>query len=969
MNRRSDNRHKKAGGVATKAVTPSARNTRSRKKNVNVDIPDDKAENGSSSPSKKVASLESNSSVDNVPQSIENCLQSNLPNIHDRISPQLNCDNKLSSIDSGENQFTHETRTSPSPPKLECIQTTVVVSHSADNRFPNLSENTSTKDENLKLLAKKVPKKRKFDPSEVEDMLVSEVNKSYEPPSVITRTVTQLPNQLASLSQLPFLSPNGVDIDLIDWKGQRVLAKCNGIYLPGVIKDIKKGCDIVVMFDKDQTTKCIYDVLGNGKYDVISDHSPSPGHVKVCTCVCVRVNQEENVFVIGEVVSISPKPVLFHVKLESASEYGCAGTVVRVSRANLRLLLPPWWEELDMDPQPTLPFTPAPPQLSVSAQSNLQQLEISENIAWRTQNTPVEHVTPPSSAFTQVITNHQNFQEMPLRMSASLSDTYTSPIPTQVTPIPNSFNSGPSDQIVHESVLNKKDIRSPHFDEESSDDDLKKENIKFDQDYFTYPYQRPSAMSQGSLTPRSQSRKSETVLSRASTDSSECLGTSRSPAMLNAKYKKGDIVSTPNGIRKKFNGKQWRRLCSKEGCTKESQRRGYCSRHLSLRGKNIRPPSLSFPGRRKGTFKDSATGREIEWEESSHDSESNPVFERERNQVGRFDETEAANMLVSLGNSRSATPAFSPNNTPNPISPRGFSAANHINLFTPIGHPIHSPTVNQQQAQWTISNQDSQALNATAEIMPNNYQSVPTNTVYHPGAIRTEVIQHPVTFQEISGQPEARASVLHLSTNQSDSLSVIQPANSRPVLIRDASSNLNENHKQEVIMKASKDGIVTLSQGPPEVMPTLEEGTAHRISDSQTVVLVKKLIRNEPQYVAAEPTVITSTANNNFNSYPVQNSVLIPEDKPMTDYDYPKYDIRLQTLADKELKMGNSQPLTPVHLLPIMPIAPSNSPEKKDVPETKSEGRKHAFISLLLIFVICLFQVELVHRERFRPIL
>lgn len=44
------------------------------------------------------------------------------------------------------------------------------------------------------------------------------------------------------------------------------------------------------------------------------------------------------------------------------------------------------------------------------------------------------------------------------------------------------------------------------------------------------------------------------------------------------------MVSTPTGIRKKFNGKQWRRLCSKDGCTKESQRRGFCSRHLSLRG-------------------------------------------------------------------------------------------------------------------------------------------------------------------------------------------------------------------------------------------------------------------------------------------------------------------------------------------------------------------------------------------------
>ncbi|KRX99082.1 Protein capicua -like protein, partial [Trichinella pseudospiralis] len=55
--------------------------------------------------------------------------------------------------------------------------------------------------------------------------------------------------------------------------------------------------------------------------------------------------------------------------------------------------------------------------------------------------------------------------------------------------------------------------------------------------------------------------------------------------LLKKKHQKGDVMLTPGGIRKKFNGKQWRRLCSKEGCNKESQRRGYCSRHLSLNGK------------------------------------------------------------------------------------------------------------------------------------------------------------------------------------------------------------------------------------------------------------------------------------------------------------------------------------------------------------------------------------------------
>jgi hypothetical protein len=51
-------------------------------------------------------------------------------------------------------------------------------------------------------------------------------------------------------------------------------------------------------------------------------------------------------------------------------------------------------------------------------------------------------------------------------------------------------------------------------------------------------------------------------------------------------YKKGDVITLSNGIRKKFNGKQWRKLCTEKGCSKESQRRGYCSRHLSMQSKS-----------------------------------------------------------------------------------------------------------------------------------------------------------------------------------------------------------------------------------------------------------------------------------------------------------------------------------------------------------------------------------------------
>lgn len=116
------------------------------------------------------------------------------------------------------------------------------------------------------------------------------------------------------------------------------------------------------------------------------------------------------------------------------------------------------------------------------------------------------------------------------------------------------------------------------------------------------------------------------------------------------KYKKGDVVSTPNGIRKKFNGKQWRRLCSKEGCTKESQRRGYCSRHLSLRGKVMRGP-LNFPGHARGQVRDG----QLEWEV---DSDLN-IDQSRLNRID--DQLDVAKMLISLGNGRpQAPPQISP---------------------------------------------------------------------------------------------------------------------------------------------------------------------------------------------------------------------------------------------------------------------------------------------------------------------
>ncbi|XP_044064775.1 protein capicua homolog isoform X2 [Siniperca chuatsi] len=209
--------------------------------------------------------------------------------------------------------------------------------------------------------------------------------------------------------------------------------------------------------------------------------------------------------------------------------------------------------------------------------------------------------------------------------------------------------------------------------------------------------------------PPSKTTPTQTPNSTSGGGSSCTSSRSRTPLSLaQQKYKKGDVVCTPNGIRKKFNGKQWRRLCSREGCMKESQRRGYCSRHLSLRTKEMEAAG----GERGGGGSSSGTvtpsdlrGRassEFEWDDTSRESsetssrgDSRPrlvlpsLLPHDLSSRFDFDECEAATMLVSLGSSRSGTPSFSPISNQSPFSPApspspsplfGFRPAN----FSPI---------------------------------------------------------------------------------------------------------------------------------------------------------------------------------------------------------------------------------------------------------------------------------------------
>ncbi|XP_077985247.1 protein capicua homolog [Glandiceps talaboti] len=445
-----------------------------------------------------------------------------------------------------------------------------------------------------------------------------------------------------------------LDVDFKTYKGHKVLAKREGSFQPGIIKQHKKNKDLGILFNGDRNLTYFSDVMMSRSIDIISDTIPSPGSVAVGTRVCAKISQDESMFCEGIVTDVSSRPLSYHVALDNdKNEVGSGeeGESVWVPRQNLRLLRAPWEAE----------------------------------------NAP---------------------QTQPVR------------------------------QLKYE--FEKKEEMLIDSDE-SGNELMKKEYISFESGGSTATSPHPmsgSSVKRGRSKERKPPTKRRETNSRSSTVSSERSSSTVSPATTpQPKYKKGDVVCAPNGIRKKFNGKQWRRLCSKDGCAKESQRRGYCSRHLSLQGKRLQDPG-GIPGRRKGLMKD----QELEWEDtgtsqsdSSIRTDSRPLIDTSKFDM---DETEAANMLVSLGNSRSATPCFSPvpTVTPGPMSPRSlsqspsphFSFTKGQSTFSPISmypHTQQRQFVSTPTRRWSTSTPKS-GRSSTEMISPNSqrYSSGTTPT-------------------------------------------------------------------------------------------------------------------------------------------------------------------------------------------------------------------------------------------------
>ncbi|XP_076458025.1 uncharacterized protein LOC143291769 isoform X2 [Babylonia areolata] len=174
----------------------------------------------------------------------------------------------------------------------------------------------------------------------------------------------------------------------------------------------------------------------------------------------------------------------------------------------------------------------------------------------------------------------------------------------------------------------------------------------------------------------------------------------KSSALCQAIYKKGDVVTTPTGIRKKFNGKQWRRLCSREGCNKESQRRGFCSRHLSLKGYSW-VPGRAFPGFSK---KGELQGRHNNWLSESGKGDASCFIVMDN----------TGDKLMSLGRSPSI-PASSvpPQSYLSPRMGQIQPMVYHVSTLSPL--PTHLTSQNAQRFSFP-SHTGSEPFPSTADI-------------------------------------------------------------------------------------------------------------------------------------------------------------------------------------------------------------------------------------------------------------
>lgn len=86
--------------------------------------------------------------------------------------------------------------------------------------------------------------------------------------------------QTSSSSSLLSTENTADYLDLSEWCNHRVLAKQKDFYATGIIRSVERSNAVIVEFDHPEGSQITYyDVFGSGRFDIISDASPSANDV------------------------------------------------------------------------------------------------------------------------------------------------------------------------------------------------------------------------------------------------------------------------------------------------------------------------------------------------------------------------------------------------------------------------------------------------------------------------------------------------------------------------------------------------------------------------------------------------------------------------------------------------------------------------------------------------------------------
>ena len=519
--------------------------------------------------------------------------------------------------------------------------------------------------------------------------------------------------------------------------------------------------------------------------------------------------------------------------------------------------------------------------------------------------------------------------------------------------------------------------------------------------------------------------------SRASTSSLEpnmmiCgrrQSTPTSPRSLPAtphKYKKGDVVSTPTGIRKKFNGKQWRRLCSREGCSKESQRRGYCSRHLSLRGKNhfssnsssihasfhisssskSSRPNLTSPYSRDSRLTDPPNLKRLN-HPRIHGNEPSPVassstinLHRRASEVdGDSDaKMEAANLLVSLSGNVSADDGssnkLSTARSPYPIKRMSSLDANNPrydtdynreemrqNVFLPIS--AHQVVHRQQSSSGSYAHakafrpfpSSQQQQQMSSPIPTPRFITKPMANVIRPELLRpTATVASTPHIYEIT----TTANPINLANTSNEQGSSGKAPATSVVIVSHSQQNATSEPRQMSIQNMPVNGMVNSKVSHRLILPMsstsyVNQNTAKVLSNqglntaSNPVYYVLPKSDDQlasPQSSTFEKGFRTAKSSNEDNALPnhtrITNSgtnvpILLKTSAVLAGYGannnqttaspkYPTNGVQLVVLSNRNNVPSGQRPAhpNPIQLLPVLSVASAATTGSNHIPQSDS---------------------------------